>query len=143
MNGRPEQRNEIIGRRSQDRFNADLARLIVAAAEAITTETPEGFVGVWNAAAERMYGYRADDIVGRPASLLVPPARSDEEARLLDAVSRGGIVDRYETVRVRKDGSAIPVWLCISPVLQQDGRLAAICRTTHRVHLRGSDERFR
>jgi PAS domain S-box-containing protein len=83
----------------------------------------DGTIATWNAAAERIYGYPAEDMIGRPMALLLPPDRANEEEEILARIRRGERVDHFETKRRRKDGSTIDVSLTISPVRDENGRV--------------------
>ena len=89
----------------------------------LSSKTLDGIVTSWNAAAERHYGYRADEIVGHSILRLVPEDRVDEEHRILAAVRRGERVEHYQTVRRRKDGRAVEVSLTVSPVRDASGQV--------------------
>ena len=82
-------------------------------------------VQTWNKGAERLYGYSALEIVGRPISLLLPPDRSGEETLILERLARGERVDHFETTRLRKDGRRIDVSLTISPIYDKEGIVRA------------------
>ena len=77
----------------------------------------------WNAAAERLFGYTASEIVGRSIRLIVPPDRQAEEDRVLSAIRRGEIIDHFETVRQRKDGTLVPISLTVSPIRDLSGEI--------------------
>jgi PAS domain S-box-containing protein len=77
----------------------------------------------WNAAAERLYGYIAEEVIGKPLTMLIPPNRHDEEPAILERIKRGEHVERYETVRQRKHGSLIDVSLTVSPVKNVQGKI--------------------
>jgi PAS domain S-box-containing protein len=83
----------------------------------------DGVITSWNAAAERMFGYRADEAVGRPTTLIVPAAHADEEAEVLNRLRRGDPIDHFETVRRTRDGGLIDVVLTISPLRNSEGRV--------------------
>ena len=99
-----------------------LAAIVDSTDDAIIGKTLDGTVTSWNAAAERLYGYAAEEVVGRPISLLIPPERAAELDDILSRLRRGGRVEHLETVRVRKDGSPIQVSVTISPVPDAEGR---------------------
>ena len=82
-------------------------------------------ITTWNVGAARIYGYTAEEVVGKPVSILVPPDHPDEMPQLLERVSQGESVEHYETVRRRKDGKLINVSLTISPVRDASGRVLA------------------
>jgi two-component system cell cycle sensor histidine kinase/response regulator CckA len=98
-----------------------LAAIVESSDDAIISKDLDGIILTWNGGAERIYGYTADEVRGRPMTLLLPPDRPDEEALILNQIKRGERVDHSETVRVRKDGRRIDVSLSISPIRDQDG----------------------
>jgi PAS domain S-box-containing protein len=100
-----------------------LAAIVESSGDAILTKTLDGIILTWNAAAERMYGYSAQEIIGRPVSILVPPDRPDEIPHILECLKRGEHFDHYETVRVRKDGTRFDVSLTISPIRDAAGTI--------------------
>jgi PAS domain S-box-containing protein len=106
-------------------FSADaaLAAIVESSDDAIIGMTLDGTIVSWNPAAERIYGYSADEVVGKPTTMLTLPERSDEPSGILERVRRGEHVDHYETVRRRKDGSTIKVSLTVSPINDAQGRV--------------------
>ncbi|HVM08043.1 MAG TPA: ATP-binding protein [Acidimicrobiales bacterium] len=101
--------------------DAWLASVVNASQDAIIGKTLDGTIVSWNPAAERLYGYRSEEIVGRSIRTIVPADRPDEVAQLLASVSRGERVESHETVRVHKDGSRIDVQLTLAPVINAAG----------------------
>src|SRR5581483_5432542 len=99
-----------------------LSALIESSEDAIVSKTLEGIVLTWNSAAERIYGYPADEAIGRAIDFLLPPGRPDEEAEILHRIRKGERVEHYEAVRRRKDGELINVSLTISPI-RSGGRI--------------------
>ena len=99
--------------------------VVDATDDAITTASPDGRITSWNRGAECLYGYGADEAIGLPSEMLVPPDRAGEEQRLLRGVFRGVPVDRLETERLRKDGELVSVSLTISPVRDASGRIVS------------------
>ena len=91
--------------------------------DAIIGETLEGTILSWNAAAVRIFGYSAEEIVGRSISLLVPPELQGEEEKILEKLKNGERIEHYETARLRKDGSRVDVSLSISPLQDSSGRI--------------------
>jgi PAS domain S-box-containing protein len=102
---------------------AFLAAIVESSNDVIIGKTLEGVITSWNAAAERLYGYSAQEAVGQSISMLVPPERPDEVPAILRRISSGQPVQNYETVRVRKDGSRLEVALTISPVRDGSGTI--------------------
>ena len=95
--------------------------IIDAANDAIFAKTVDGIVLSWNRAAERMYGYRDDEIIGRSLAMLVPERLMPELTRLLERVARGELIEDYETVRRRKDGRQLDVSITVSPIYDSAG----------------------
>jgi PAS domain S-box-containing protein len=98
-----------------------LAAIVDSSADAIVSKDLDGIVISWNAAAEAMFGYSADDMRGQSIRRLIPADRQHEEDDVLARIRRGERVEHYETVRRRKDGTHIPVSLTVSPIFSQDG----------------------
>jgi len=110
-------------RRAQDAL-AQLASIVETSADAIIGQTLDGTVVSWNAAAQRMFGYTVGDIQGRHITLLAPPDRSDEVHVILERIRRGEHIEHFETVRLRKDGTLIPVSISISVTRDATGRIS-------------------
>ena len=89
-----------------DRAALRLAAIVDSSEDAIVSKDLNGVVQTWNGAAERMFGYTASEIVGRPISLIIPRERLSEEDEVLARVRSGRGIDHFETVRQRKDGSS-------------------------------------
>jgi PAS domain S-box-containing protein len=104
-------------------LRAHLAAIIDSSDDAIISKTLEGIIRSWNAGAQRIFGYTADEAIGRPVLMLLPPDRSGEEAGILARLRAGERVDHFETVRVTKDGRHIDISLTVSPVKDSRGRI--------------------
>src|SRR5581483_5196099 len=100
---------------------AHLASIVETCEDAIISETLDGTVLSWNAGAEKMYGYRADEMIGRSLSALIPPARRGELSEIRDAIERGERLEQFETVRQRKDGRTVEVLTTVSPIKDPEG----------------------
>jgi PAS domain S-box-containing protein len=98
---------------------AAMGAIVEASQDAILSKTTAGIVTTWNPGAERLYGWSAEEIVGRDVALLVPPSRRQEEDQVLERVRRGEQV-KTESERLRKDGSVVPVALTVSPIFHGD-----------------------
>ena len=103
-----------------------LVALVDSSDDAIVSKTPAGVITTWNRAAEQIFGYAAEEIVGEPISRLIHPDRPDEMEEILSTIRAGQRVEHYETVRMRKDGKAINVSLSVSPMLDGEGRLIGV-----------------
>ncbi len=100
-----------------------LAAIVESSDDAILGKNLEGIITSWNAAAERMYGYSAQEIVGQPVTLLFAPDRQDEFMQIMARILRGERVDHYETMRVRKDGTLLTVSVTVSPIKDSTGTI--------------------
>ena len=114
---------DVTDRRRADDATRRLASIIDSSDDAIVSKDLNSVVTSWNAGAERIFGYSADEMVGKPITLVIPEDRQDEEPEILRRLGRGERVDHYETVRRRKDGRLIDVSLTISPLKDSEGRI--------------------
>jgi PAS domain S-box-containing protein len=96
------------------------------ASDAIIVKSRDGTIRSWNAAAERLYGWSAEEMLGRPIASLCPPGGADEFTALIARVARGEQVESFETARLRKDGSIITVSLTISPIREASGKVVGL-----------------
>jgi diguanylate cyclase (GGDEF)-like protein/PAS domain S-box-containing protein len=134
----------------QDALNS-LSAIVDTPDYAMITMTADGTITSWNATAERLYGYRAVEMIGSPASVLLPADRPNETAQLLERICRGEKIEHLETVRRRKDGSLMEVSLAVSPLRNDEGAvlgasfiasdISRYLRTEQR--LKQSEERYR
>ena len=102
---------------------ARLATIVESSQDAIISESLDGVILTWNAGAERIYGYAAEEVVGQSMAVLIPPELTEELNGILEAIRREEDIAHYETVRVRKDGQRIQVSLTISPLRDAGGRV--------------------
>ena len=93
-----------------------LATIVETSDDAIISKNLDGIILTWNRGAERIFGYTAEEVIGKPVTILMPPERYDEEPGILARLRRGERIDHYETVRRRKDGTLIDISLTVSPV---------------------------
>ncbi len=114
---------EIARRRLAEQGRAQLAAIVTSSGDAIIGRTLEGIITSWNRGAEILYGYSAEEAIGRHISFLAPPDMSGEMDHLLEGTRRGETVERYETIRRRKDGSLVPVSLTVSPIRDENGQI--------------------
>ncbi|HEY7087252.1 MAG TPA: PAS domain S-box protein [Tepidisphaeraceae bacterium] len=108
---------------SGDFAQARLAAIVASSDDGMITRNLEGLVDTWNSAAERIFGYSAEEMIGKSLDVLLPPEGPDEEAKILDRVRRGERVDHFQTIRIAKDGRRVPVWLTISAIVDAGGRI--------------------
>ena len=100
-----------------------LAAIVDSSGDAIIGMSLDGLITSWNRAAERMYGYPAAEVLGRPVQMLIPPERIDEERRVLAELTQGRAVPPFETVRRARDGRLLTVSISVSPILDDAGRV--------------------
>ncbi|WP_300603628.1 ATP-binding protein [Niabella sp.] len=93
-----------------------LAAIVSSSQDAIVSKTLEGIITSWNPAAERLFGYKEKEVLGKHISLIIPKDRVHEEDYILQKIGRGQRIEHFETVRMAKDGALIPISLTISPV---------------------------
>jgi PAS domain S-box-containing protein len=99
-----------------ERFRQHLAEVVRGTADAVLSKDLDGIVTSWNPAAVRLYGYSAEEAIGRHISFLVPPDHKDEDRVIIDRIKRGERLETYETERIRADGARIAVSLTVSPI---------------------------
>jgi two-component system CheB/CheR fusion protein len=114
---------DITERRRSELALAQLAAIVESSDDAIISKNLQGVIQSWNAAAERLFGYTAEQAIGRHVSFLFPPDRLDEEDHILARLHAGERVYHFDTVRVRSDGRPIHVSLTISPIRDETGRI--------------------
>jgi PAS domain S-box-containing protein len=108
-----------------------LAAVVEHSGDAIFTKNLDGVIQTWNRSAERLFGYRADEIVGNPVTLLFPPDRLNEEDHILDRLRHGRSVERLETIRVAKDGRHVPVAVSVSPLRDTNDEIIGASKIIH------------
>lgn len=113
---------------SAEEAQALLAAIVASSDDAILSKDLNGIIRSWNQSAERMFGYTADEIIGKPITVLFPPDRLDEEPKILAQIRRGQRVDHFDTVRVHKDGTPLDVSVTISPVKDASGAVIGVSK---------------
>jgi PAS domain S-box-containing protein len=112
-------------------FEQTLSRfeaIVESSDDAIISKTLDGIITSWNPAAQRLFGYTAEEIVGRPISVLMPVERHDDMEAILGRIRKGERIDHYETIRISKDGRRIHVSLSVSPVKDASGRIVGAAK---------------
>jgi len=106
-----------------DRAVGLLAAIVDSSDDAIVSKTLDGVITSWNAGAERLFGYTANEAVGQHISLLIPVERIDEEAVIIERIKQGERIEHFDTVRIRKDKRTFDISLTISPVRDSSGKI--------------------
>ena len=130
--------------RERKRLEETLRRndaIVQSSEDAIISMTLGGIVTSWNPAAERMYGYAADEAIGQPITMLIPPDRVDEEQKILARVANGERLQNLETVRRRRDGSLVEISASISPVRDESGDVIGVSKSARDISARKRAER--
>lgn len=110
---------------NRTRESTNLAALVVSSGDAIYSKTLDGIITSWNEGAKRIYGYEANEIVGKHVSILTPPGDQDDIPHILARLRKGEWIEHYETIRIRKDGTPIRVSLTVSPIKTENGDIVA------------------
>ena len=116
-------KNQFENLRSPELAQYWLSAIIESADDAVISKTLEGIITSWNNAAERIFGYTADEVIGKPVTILIPAGHEDEEPAILARLRAGDRIEHYETVRVRKDGRLIDISLTVSPIKGPNGQI--------------------
>ena len=114
-------REEIDARQSNDLAQAKLVAIIESSDDAIVSKSLDGIITSWNKGAERLFGYTADEVIGKSILTIVPPERRGEEETILSKLRRGERIDHFETQRRSKDGHYVEVSLGVSPIRNSQG----------------------
>ena len=122
---------DVTGPRNAQQTASRLAAIVEHSGDAIITKNLDGVIQTWNPGAERLFGYRAEEIVGRRVTVLFPPDRLNEEDHIIGRLRQGQPVEQLETVRVAKDGRRIPVLVSISPFKNASGEIVGASKIIH------------
>ncbi len=117
---------DVTDRKRLDEESGHLAAIVQSSEDAIVSKTLQGIVLTWNAGAERIYGYTAEEAIGQPMLIVLPEDRIAEESQILDRITRGEQVEHFDTTRRRKNGELIDVSLTISPIFDKGGRIIGV-----------------
>jgi len=113
-----------------------LASIVESSDDAIVGKNLDGIITSWNKGAERVFGYLAEEIVGRSIKTLIPPEYHNEEDAIIDRIKRGQRVEHYETIRQRKHGSRIEVSLTVSPIKNAQGKIVGASKIARDISAR-------
>jgi PAS domain S-box-containing protein len=114
---------DITDRKRAEEVKQRLSSIVQFSDDAIISKNLEGVIESWNAGAERIFGYTANEAIGQSVEMLIPPDRLNEEPEILNRIRRGERIDHYETLRRRKDGNLIDISLTVSPIMDADGKV--------------------
>jgi PAS domain S-box-containing protein len=114
---------DISERKRNEQAARQLALIVQSSDDAIVSKDLNGTIVSWNQGAERLFGYSAHEVIGKPITILIPADRQNEEPGILARIRRGERIEHYETIRQRKDGTLIDISLTVSPIKDGDGRI--------------------
>jgi two-component system CheB/CheR fusion protein len=114
---------DLSDRVRADQIRRQLASIVESSDDAIISKDFNGIITSWNNGARQVFGYTADEVIGKPITILMPPDRYDEETDILGRIRRGERIDHYETIRQRKDGTLLNISLTVSPMRNPEGRI--------------------
>jgi PAS domain S-box-containing protein len=114
---------DITDRKQAEQTQSLLAAIVASSDDAIISKSLDGVITSWNAGAERIFGYTAEEAVGQSITMLIPPERLSEEEQIINRLSRRERIDHFETIRVAKDGRALNISLTVSPICDRNGRV--------------------
>jgi PAS domain S-box-containing protein len=124
---------DLSGQKQTEEQTAHLAAIVASSSDAIISQTADGNIRVWNHSAEKIFGYTAEEAVGRPFDLTVPGELVDEEQDVMDRIWRGEVVGRYETLRKRKDGRIINIAVAIAAIRDVNGNITGISKVEREI----------
>lgn len=133
---------DITERKQAQEAERRLASIIASSNDAILGIDLAMNITAWNGGAERLYGYKAEEVLGQSVLMLVPEDRTDEEPALLEQIRAGSLVDAYETKRRRKDGRLVDVLLSVSPIYDSAGRIVGASKIAHDISAKKEAERL-
>jgi PAS domain S-box-containing protein len=142
---------DVTDLKQAEQASRRLAAIVESSEDAIVSKDLNGIITSWNQGAERLFGYKAEEVIGKPVALLIPPERQDEEPAILERIRRGERIEHYETVRRRKDGSLLDISLTVSPIRDAKGNIIGASKIARditqrkrvEVTLRESEQRLR
>jgi PAS domain S-box-containing protein len=133
---------DITDRHRAEIESARLAAIVTSSDDAIVSKSLEGRIISWNAAATRIFGYQADEIIGQSITRIIPPELHDDERRILAQLARGERIDHFETVRVAKDGRRVDVSLSVSALRDRFGKVVGASKVARDITARKQAEKL-
>jgi PAS domain S-box-containing protein len=131
---------DVSERSRHDEIAQRLAAIVASSDDAIVSKNLDRIITSWNKGAERLFGYTAEEVIGKPIGILIPADRQEEEDSIIDRIRRGQRVEHYETVRQRKDGSLVEISLTVSPVRNARGEVVGASKIARDITARKKTE---
>jgi PAS domain S-box-containing protein len=120
---------DISERKQAEQLRARLASIVEFSGDAIISKDIDGVISTWNRSAENLFGYSAEEAIGQPITLIIPPERQHEEVEFLAKLRKGHCVEHYETIRRHKDGRRFDVSVTLSPIYDDSGAVIGISKS--------------
>ncbi len=124
---------DVSERKQAEQAMLLLGSIVDSSEDAIISKDLNGVITSWNKSAERLFGYTAEEVIGKPITILIPHDRLDEEPKILSRMRRGERVEHFETIRKRIDGSLLDISLTISPVKDAQGNIVGISKIARNI----------
>jgi two-component system, chemotaxis family, CheB/CheR fusion protein len=131
---------DVTRLQSLEKALGNLAAIVESSDDAIVSKDLNGVIATWNNAAQRLFGYTAEEAIGHPVTILIPEERHDEEPGILSRIRRGERIDHYETVRRRKDGTLLDISLSVSPIINARGQIVGVSKIARDITERRRNE---
>src|SRR5690606_3862041 len=122
--------SDITARKRAEEARSFLAAIVESTDDAVVSKTLDGTITSWNEAAERIFGYKAAEVIGRSILTIVPPELHEEEEKILARLRAGERLEHFETVRLSKSGKRLDISLTVSPVFDVNGRMIGISKVS-------------
>ena len=130
-----------MGEREFASADLRLAAIVASSDDAIVSKDLDGTIQSWNRGAELLFGYTAEEVIGRSIRIIIPHDRQSEEDDVLARIRRGESIQHFETIRLRKDGTLIPISLTVSPLRNEAGRVVGVSKIARDLSERRRAER--
>jgi PAS domain S-box-containing protein len=131
---------DVTDTRKAEESGMRLAAIVESSTDAVVSKNLGGIIQSWNKGAERLFGYTAEEAIGQPVLMLIPPDYQNEEPAIIERIRRGEHVAPYDTIRRRKDGQLIPVSLTVSPVRDGTGKIVGASKIARDITSRKESE---
>ncbi len=130
---------DITERKRTEEAAHRLAAIVASSDDAIISKDLNSIIASWNESAMRLFGYTAEEMIGKPITLLIPSERMDEEAHILGSIRKGEPVHHFETIRLKKDGARAEISLTVSPIKDAEGKIVGASQIARDItkHKRG------
>jgi PAS domain S-box-containing protein len=134
---------DVTERRRLEQGQWRMAAIVESSNDAIVSKTLDGIITSWNNAAREMFGYTAEEVIGKHVTILMPPDRVDEEPTIIKRLKNGDRIEHYETIRQRKDGTRLHVSLTVSPIKAANGQIIGASKIARDItdRVRAAEER--